>query len=91
MQAEKGGSLDFHFVQWNHSLIHYRAGSPDVPPLLAERFEWTPQYFRVNEHGTWFDTFLVRHRMDPSELFTPDPSLRLTAHRGTWWLYQRQR
>jgi hypothetical protein len=91
VQAEKGGALDFHFVQWNHSLIHYRTDSPDVPPQLAERFEWTPQYFRVNEHGAWFDTFLVRHRMDPSELFTPDPSIRLTAHRGTWWLYQRQR
>jgi hypothetical protein len=90
VQAEKGGALDFHFVKWNHSFIHYRVGSPDVPPPLPERFEWTPQYFRVLEQGAWFDTFLVRHRMDPSQLFLPDPSVHLTAHRGTWWLYERQ-
>jgi hypothetical protein len=91
VQAEKGGALDFHFVQWNHSPIRYRTGSPDVPPQFSERFEWTPQYFRVAEHGAWFDTFLVRHREEPSVLFEPDPTIRLAAHRGTWWLYQRRR
>jgi hypothetical protein len=89
IQAEKGGSLGFHFVQWNHSPIRYRVGSPDAPPRFAERFEWTPQYFRVLEHGPWFDTFLVRHKIDPHELFDPDPSIKLVSHRGTWWLYRR--
>jgi hypothetical protein len=89
LQAEKGGALGFHFIQWNHSPIRYREGSPGAPPPFAERFEWTPQYFRVMEHGPWFDTFLVRHRIDPHELFDEDQSIRLVSHRGTWWLYRR--
>jgi hypothetical protein len=89
IQAEKGGALGFHFIQWNHSPIRYRVGSPDVPPPLPQRFEWTPQYFSVKDQGPWFDTFLVRHRIDPHELFDPDPSIRLVSHRGTWWLYRR--
>jgi hypothetical protein len=90
VQAEKGGALGFHFVQWNHSPIRYREGSEDVPPRTPPRFEWTPQYFRVLEHGKWFDTFLVRHRQDPSVLFAQDPSIHLVSHEGTWWLYRRQ-
>ncbi len=90
IQAEKGGALGFHFIQWNHSPIRYRVGSSDVPPEFAERFEWTPQYFNVLEHGPWFDTFLVRHQIEPHELFDPDPSIRLVSHHGTWWTYQRQ-
>jgi hypothetical protein len=89
VQAEDGGALGFHFVQWNSSPIRYRTNTDAVPPVLPERFEWTPQYFRVKEHGAWFDTFLVRHRIDPHELFDADPSIHLTAHRGTWWLYRR--
>src|SRR5206468_1730509 len=49
IQAEKGGSLAFHFVQWGHSPIRYRAPGPDVPPRFADHFEWSPQYFRVEE------------------------------------------
>lgn len=91
IQAEKGGALGFHFVQWNHSPIRYRVGSANAPPPFAERFEWTPQYFRVMQHGPWFDTFLVRHKIDPHELFDPDPTIQLVSHRGTWWLYRRTR
>jgi hypothetical protein len=90
IQAEKGGALGFHFVQWGHTPIHYRPPGPDVPPRLPDRFEWTPQYFRVMQHGAWFDTFLVRHQSDPHVLFDPDPTIRLVAHEGTWWLYRRQ-
>jgi hypothetical protein len=89
IQAHKGGALAFHFVSWNHSPIRYRRGSPSVPPELPPRFEWTPQYFRVLEHGAWFDTFLVRHDIDPSVLFAPDPTVRLVGRRGMWWLYRR--
>jgi len=32
----------------------------------------------------------VRHRMDPQELFAPDPTIHLVAREGTWWLYRRQ-
>ncbi len=89
IQAEKGGALDFHFVQWRHSPIRYRVGSPDVPPPLPQRFEWTPQYFDVLQQGYWFDTFLVRHRIDPHELFDADPAIHLVSHHGSWWLYRR--
>lgn len=90
IQAEKGGALGFHFVQWSHSPIWYRAPGPAVPPRTPDRFEWTPQYFHVKLHGAWFDTFLVRHRSDPHELFDADPTIQLVARRGTWWLYQRR-
>jgi hypothetical protein len=89
IQAERGGWLNFHFVRWRHSPIRYRASGPAIPPALPGRFEWTPQHFRVREHGAWFDTFLIRHSVDPSELFTPDPSIQLVSRRGTWWLYRR--
>ncbi|HVU05151.1 MAG TPA: hypothetical protein VHE30_25555 [Polyangiaceae bacterium] len=91
IQVERGGSLAFHFVQWHHTPIHYKEGGPDVPPPYAERTEWTPQFFDVKRDGAWFDTFLVRHRIDPHELFDADPSIHLTARRGTWWLYRRSR
>jgi hypothetical protein len=90
IQAEKGGWLNFHFVRWNHSLIRYREGDGSTPPVLPERFEWTPQHFRMDQHGGWFDTFLVRHTIDPSVLFGPDPTVELVAQRGTWWLYRRR-
>jgi len=89
VQAEHGGTLAFHFVQWGHSPIRYRSPGPDVPPRFSDRFEWEPQHFRVLDQGPWFDTFLVRHRIDPQELFDADPTIHLTAHRGTWWLYRR--
>jgi hypothetical protein len=91
VQAEKGGALGFHFVSWNLYPIRYRQGSPDVPPPTPPRFEWTPQYFDVKRHGVWFDTFLVRHQLDPQSLFDPDPTIHLVSHRGTWWLYRRAR
>jgi hypothetical protein len=89
IQAEKGGSLAFHFAQWGLYPVRYRHLSPNVPPPFAEGFEWSPQYFDVSRHGEWFDTFLVRHALDPHELFDRDPSIHRVAHFGTWWLYRR--
>jgi hypothetical protein len=89
IQAEKGGALGFHFAQWGLYPIRYRIGSAKVPPELPHGFEWTPEYFDVQLHGTWFDTFLVRHTIDPHELFDADPSVRLVLHKGTWWMYRR--
>jgi hypothetical protein len=91
IQAEKGGSLAFHFAEWGFYPVRYREGSPAVPPTLEERFEWTPQYFDVRKHGPWFETFLVRHLIDPHELFDSDRSIHRVGHYGTWWLYQRRR
>jgi hypothetical protein len=89
VQAEKGGALDFHFAAWNLFPVRYRESGDWVPPPLPDHFEWEPQRFRVTEHGAWFDTFLVRHTIDPGVLFVADPSIQLVARRGTWWLYRR--
>lgn len=90
VQAEKGGTLSFHFVAWHHSPIRYREGSPHVPPPTPLRWEWTPQRFRVQQHGAFFDEFLVRRHSDPSALFASDPSVRLVVNEGAWWLFRRQ-
>lgn len=89
IQAEKGGSLYFHFVRWGLYPIRYRSGGEDTPPSLPYMLEWHPESFRTIEHGQWFDTFLVRHRVDPAIVFQADPEIELIAHEGEWWLYRR--
>ncbi|MCA9642449.1 MAG: hypothetical protein KC492_17230 [Myxococcales bacterium] len=89
IQAETGGSLYFHFVRWGLYPIHYRPRGEDTPPSLPYMLEWHPESFRTIEHGAWFDTFLVRHRVDPAIVFQADPSIQLVAHEGEWWLYRR--
>jgi len=89
IQAEKGGALGFHFAQWGFYPVRYRSNSASVPPPSDERFEWTPEHFDVQKHGAWFDTFLVRHKIDPHQLFDRDPTIHLVGRYGTWWLYRR--
>jgi hypothetical protein len=90
IQAKKGGWLSWHFVSWDLHPIRYRDHDPNVPPPRPTRWEWTPELFDVKRDGSWFDTFLVRNRSSPDHLFTADPSIHLTSHHGTWWLYRRQ-
>lgn len=89
VQAEKGGTLSFHFVSWNQSPIRYRKDSAAVPPDTPLRFEWTPERFDVNTRGRFFDTFLIRSRFSPASILAVDPSLRLVENDGTWWLFRR--
>jgi hypothetical protein len=89
IQAEKGGALGFHFAKWGFYPVRYRTGTANVPPPSDEGFEWEPQYFDVTKHGPWFDTFLVRHQIDPHSLFDRDGSIHLVGRYGTWWLYRR--
>lgn len=89
IQAEQGGSLYFHFVRWDLYPIRYRLSSPDTPPQLPYFLEWHPELFRTIEHGAFFDTFLVRHSIDPGIVFAADPSIKLHKHIGEWWLYRR--
>ncbi|HVW29172.1 MAG TPA: hypothetical protein VHC69_27590 [Polyangiaceae bacterium] len=91
IQAEKGGALAFHFARWGFYPVRYREASPNVPPPFEDRFEWTPQHFDVRKQGPWFDTFLVRHFIEPHELFDADPTIHRVAHVGTWWIYRRTR
>lgn len=88
VQAERGGWLDFHFGSWDLYPVQYRKDGV-VPPPLPMSWEFTPQYFDVRKQGAWFDTFLVRHSIDPAPLFRADPTIHLVARRGTWWLYRR--
>jgi hypothetical protein len=90
IQAERGGWLSFHFASFGASPLRYRTDpAAIVPPEMPRRWEWTPKRFRVEEHGPFFDTFLVRDSRDPSGLFRPDPTIHLVAHEGRWWLFQR--
>ena len=90
IQAEKGGWLSFHFISWNASPIRYRENDPNVPPSTPDRWEWTPQRFRLKRHGAWFDEFLVRHYRSPDHLFRSDPTIERVDNVGTWWLYRRK-
>ncbi len=92
VQAEKGGWLSFHFFAWNASPIRFRPYDPrsrDVPPPTPAHFEWAPRRFDVATRGKFFDWFLVRAPVSPDELFEVDPTIRLLARRGDWWLYRR--
>jgi hypothetical protein len=89
VQAEKGGTLSFHFVSWNQSPIRYRKDSAAVPPDTPLRFEWTPERFDINTRGRFFDTFLIRSRFSPASILAVDPTLHLVENDGTWWLFQR--
>jgi len=93
VQAEKGGWLSFHFAMFGASPLEYRPkGAPGalIPPPVPLRWEWTPERFRVREHGPFFDWFLVRSRNSPMYLFAADPTITAVDHVGTWWLYRRR-
>lgn len=92
-QAEKGGWLSFHFAMWKATPVLYR--NPDepgavVPPPVPLRWEWTPEAFRLDKHGAFFDWFLVRRRTPGDGLFVGDRSIERVGHSGTWWLYRRK-
>ena len=92
VQAMRGGWLSFHFAGWGAAPLSYRRPSDPgaiVPPPTPLRWEWTPERFRVLQHGPFFDWFLVRSRRTPDDLFRADPSIARVAHEGTWWLYRR--
>lgn len=90
IQADRGGWLSFHFAGWGTSPVRYRADREAiVPPPVPPRWEWTPNVFRLRQHGAFFDTFLVRATRDPAELFASDKRIVEVAHEGTWWLYRR--
>ncbi len=93
VQAERGGWLSFHIAQMDTYPIRYRDRSdPDavVPPPTPLRWEWTPRRFQLEEHGEFFDWFLVRRVAPPDELFAADPTIHRVAHFDDWWLYHRE-
>jgi hypothetical protein len=94
VQAERGGWLSFHFAQLEGFPFRYRDNSDPnavVPPQTPVRWEWSPQLFQLEQHGTFFDWFLVRRLNSPDALFAKDPSIQRVAHFENWWLYHRPR
>lgn len=94
VQAERGGWLSFHFAQLGAFPFRYRDESDPnavVPPETPVRWEWSPQLFQLDQHGEFFDWFLVRRQSSPDSLFATDPSIQRVAHFENWWLYHRPR
>ena len=94
VQAERGGWLSFHFAQDETVPCRYRDASDpntEVPPRTPVRWEWSPQQFQLDQHGTFFDWFLVRRVSSPDSLFVSDPTIQRVAHFENWWLYHRRR
>jgi len=94
VQAERGGWLSFHLAQHEGFPFRYRdAADPNavVPPRTPVRWEWSPQQFQLDQHGDFFDWFLVRRVSSPDSLFASDPSILRVAHFENWWLYHRPR
>ena len=94
VQAERGGWLSFHFAQDETFPFRYRDASDpntEVPPRTPVRWEWSPQQFQLDQHGTFFDWFLVRRVSSPDSLFVSDPTIQRVAHFENWWLYHRRR
>ena len=93
VQAERGGWLSFHFADLGHSPLRYRSRqdvNAVVPPQVPARWEWSPQLFQLDKHGSFFDWFLVRRMSSPDGLFLADPSIQRVAHFEDWWLYHRR-
>ena len=92
-QAERGGWLSYHFAQFESSPFRYRDPSDpeaELPPETPVRWEWSPQLFQLDQHGAFFDWFLVRRASTADVLFAADPSIVRVAHFESWWLYHRR-
>jgi hypothetical protein len=91
VQAEKGGWLSFHFVEFGALPIALRTDpGADLAPEAPENFEWHPAWFDVATRGKFFDWFLVRSPSSPDARMAVDPTLHRVGSRGSWWLYRRQ-
>ena len=86
--------MSFHVAQNDTFPFRYRDASDpeaEVPPRTPVRWEWSPQQFQLDQHGDFFDWFLVRRVNSPDSLFSSDPSIQRVAHFENWWLYHRPR
>jgi hypothetical protein len=81
-QVERGGMVDFSFVDFFPARFHYR---PESRARLPKNFSWRPSMFDARKHrGELYDYFLARS-MGP----VAKPPGVLVAHRGDWWVYRR--
>ena len=88
--VDRGGVATFSFVDFPQSPVRY--DHERGPPRLPNRFEWTPETFRLDRHGAYYDYFLVRdggpHK--PRKPFGAQAAEVELVHRdGRWALYRR--
>ena len=83
-QARSGGIATFSFADFPQSPIRYL--DADRPPRLPPRWEWTPERFRPDAEGRYYDYGLVRGPVDP---FARATGWRLATREGRWLLYER--
>jgi hypothetical protein len=89
-QVEKGGRIQFSFVQFFNSPVRYRPGQNWEDRLLSEWDEWTPREFSYPRHGKHFRYFLVRG--DPQHVravFGPHQEEIQVRSAGRWFLIER--
>lgn len=68
--------------------VGYKEGAK--PP--ASPWEWQPQRFTWNDHGSWYDHYLVRGEVSAERLFGPHlKELELAASAEGWRLFRRKR
>ena len=89
--VDRGGVATFSFVDFPQSPIRYDAERG--PPRLPNRFEWTPERFRFDRHGRYYDYFLVRDG-GPGKPRRPfaghEDAVELVRRDGRWALYRRK-
>ena len=84
---DHGGVATFSFVDFPQSPIRY---DPDAgPPRLPNRFEWTPEKFRWDRHGRYYDYFLLRGRARRAPFKHFEDKVELVETQGRWTLYRR--
>jgi len=89
--VDRGGMATFSFANFPQSPVVYP--TEGGPPTLPARWEWTPEKFRFQEHGLWYDYFLIRDGgpLDPRDPFASDrDAVELVVRDGQWALYKRK-
>ncbi len=83
---EAGGLTNFSFALTPHSPLMYRAAPP---PTMAS--EWRPDQMRWEEHGKFYDHFVVRG-VRPEQIFGPrlQSELFVAAQSGDFFLVRKR-
>lgn len=83
---ERGGLTNFSFASTPHSPLMYKGASPPTFPS-----EWRPDTMRWDEHGKYYDHFVIRGPR-PEQIFGPllQSELYVAAQEGDFFLVRRR-
>ncbi len=83
---ERGGLTNFSFALTPHSPLMYQHEPPPTFPS-----EWRPDQMRWEEHGRFYDHFVVRG-VHPAQLFGArlQSELSIAGQAGDWWLVRKR-